>query len=358
MSSSAINSVSHCIETVRYLVGLPEVEVNHRNGYCAALHLAMQCYKNGTEMMQVLIDAGADIETKNGEECSALYNASEGGLLDVVKMLVQAGADVRTADEDGYTSLHVAVHFGQTETVRYLVGLPEVEVNHRDIHNETALHLAANHHPDVVQVLLDAGADIESKNNDGRSPLHSACASGKHDAAKMLVEAGADVRATDNEGSACLTLAAYFGDPETVGYLVGLKGVDVDHRDAERNSALILAVHKEHPGVAKVLIDAGADIESKGNKGRSALHRAGEAGVLAVVKMLVEAGANVRATDNEGYTSLHVAAYFGQTEIVRYLVGLPGVEVNHRDAHGETALHWAAQKEHTDVVQVLIDAGA
>ena len=61
--------------------------------------------------------------------------------------------------------------------------------------------------PAVCQVLIDAGADIETKDDMGRSPLHLACCSGALAVVNFLVEAGAGVCVTDNEGNACLFVA-------------------------------------------------------------------------------------------------------------------------------------------------------
>ena len=157
-------------ETVRYLVCLPEVDVNHRNNDNeTALRRAAD--EGKTDVVQVLIDAGADIDTKNEDGSSPLHMASRSGALKVVKMLVKAGARVNATDDFGDTCLILAAYSGHTETVRYLVGLPEVDVNHRNNNNKTALRCAADEgKTDVVQVLIDAGADIDTDNNDGRSP--------------------------------------------------------------------------------------------------------------------------------------------------------------------------------------------
>ena len=245
-------------ETVRYLVSLPGVDVNHHSNNCTALRLAVD--KEATDVVQVLIDAGADIDAKDNHGCSLLHTACASGALDVVKMLVRAGAGVRATDDQGDTCLILAACFGHTETVRYLVGVPEVDVNHRDTDSRTALQYAVEYaldeeETDMVQVLIDAGADIETKINDGRSILHYASALGELDVVKMLVRAGAGVRATDDEGRTCLISAAYFGHTETVHYLVGLPEVDVHHRDTENRTALHLAAVKKHTDVVQLLID-------------------------------------------------------------------------------------------------------
>ena len=340
-------------ETVRYLVGLKDVDVNHisDDGRSALVSAVRQEH---ADVVKVLIDAGADIERK-GDDGRSLLVASSANL-QIVKMLVKAGAGVRATSNEGNTCLIFATYRGHTETVRYLVGLPQVDVNHKNNKGLTALHCAANHNQaDAMEVLIDAGADIEAKDDDtGSSPLHL---SRGLDVAKLLVKAGAEVRATDNKGYTCLMCASYEGHTETVRYLVGLKDVDVNHISDDGRSALFSAVRKKHADVVEVLIDAGADIERKGNDGRSPLLVASSAN-LQIVKMLVKAGAGVRATSNEGTTCLIFATYRGHTETVRYLVGLPQVDVNRKNNKGLTALHCAANHNHADVMEVLIDAGA
>ena len=71
-----------------------------------------------------------------------------------MKTLVEAGAEVRTTDDHGFTCLHLAAAVGYTEIVRYLVGLPQVDVNCRDSGNVTALFIAArDNHTNIAQLL-------------------------------------------------------------------------------------------------------------------------------------------------------------------------------------------------------------
>ena len=345
-------------DAVRYLVGLPEVDLSPQGrGNYTALHDAVE--QKHADVVEVLICAGADIETKNVEGRSPLLLASVSGELTTVQMLVEAGADVRATDTEGYTCLIFAAYDGHTDTVRYLVSLPEVDLNHQDNRNFTALHDAVEEkHADVVEVLIDAGADIETKNVDGRSPLHLASVSGPLTTVKMLVEAGADVRATDDYGDTCLISATYNGHTDTVRYLVCLPEVDLNHQGSGNHTALHVAASRKHSEVVQVLIDAGADIETKNVDGNSPLLLASISGELTTMTKLVKAGADVRATNTGRSTCLIFAAYHGHTDAVRYLVGLSEVDLNHQDMSNYTALHYAVEQKHTDVVEVLIDAGA
>ena len=366
-------------ETVRYLLGVPKVDVNHAvcNTRATALHFAAM--EGRAEVVQVLIDAGADIEAKDDSERSPLFEAIAGcedgnvacedEKLAIVKMLVKAGADVCVTNNVGFTCLIEALRFRHSEIVRYLVGLPEVNVNYvnpepgmrvtRGDRFRTALHYAVLWSvPEGVQVLIDAGAGIEAKDEEGCRPLHIACEEEELAIVKMLVEAGADACATDNEGTTCLMLAAHNERTETVRYLVGLPDVDVHAENESCCTALHFAGIATDPEGAQLIIDAGADIEAKDDQGFTPLHYACEDGKLAVVKVLVKAGADVCATNDKGATCLMIAAHHERTETVRYLVGLPDVDVHAENDSCCTALHFAALHWSGEVAQVLIDAGA
>ena len=214
--------------------------------------------------------------------------------------------------------------------------------------------------PAVCQVLIDAGADIETKDDMGRSPLHWACMSGALAVVKILMAAGAGVCGTCNYENTRLIFTAHGGDTETVRSLVGLKEVDVNHKDTDGRTALLLAADEKHADVVQVLIDAGADIEAKDEEGRSPLLLASRRGAVDIVNMLVKAGARVSLADRTGETCLSLAAFRGHTETVRTLLCMPGVDVNQsrNNNRGDTALHRAVGRKHLSIVHVLIDAGA
>ena len=347
-------------ETVRYLAALPQVDVNEMRDGCSVVFHAISFWGSDPDFMQVLIDAGADIEVKDEMGRSPLHYASGVRELGIVKLLIKAGAKVCATDNTGGTCLHIVSAKGRTETVRYLVGLKDVDVNIADDKGYTALHSAVDKgHVDVVQVLIDAGADIDAKNNMGRSPLFWAWKRGKLDIVKVLVKAGADVCVTDNKGDTCLSLTAANGRTETVRYLVGLPEVDVNIADEKDFTALHSAVDEGHVDVVQVLIAAGADIEAKDEMGRTPLHVASENGNMAIVKMLVKAGADVRVAQNEGDTYIDIASAKGHTDTVRYLMNLPEVDVKQTDKLGNTALEAAleqgnAMKEEMKALQEMM----
>ena len=321
-----------------------------RNGNTAAVRAALEKLSPGSKTETVAFEAVHEACRGNQNECLAL-------LLPYVKT-TQMGFGMLLSE---------CVHADHTACTEVLLqhwksvcsNVAFVPHDSKDSAGQMSrLCPAMWEDPAVCQVLIDAGADIEARNTDGRSPLHVASRSGKLASVTKLVKAGADVRATDAQRNTCLMLAACFGRTNTVRYLAGLPVVDLDHKDSDYYTALHSAVAEKCADVVQVLIDAGADIEAKNDEVRSPLHMASISGELASVTKLVKAGADVRATDARRDTCLILAAYFGHTETVRYLAGLPVVDLDHGDSENSTALHIAVAEKHADVVQVLIDAGA
>ena len=349
------------IDTVRYLVSLPQMDVKQRDSEGnTALHVAVR--EKHAEVVQVLIDAGADVNGRASDGDTPLFLAIRKGSLDMVKLLVRAGAGVCVTDKGEDTCLMLASYEGHIDTVRYLVSLPQMDVTQADAHGDTALHYAVE---EEVQLLIDAGADVDRRNTAGWTPLHIASRAGALNVVKLLVRAGANVCVADEDGSTCLILASSMGmassmegQIETVRYLVSLPQVDVTQGNNRGNTALHVAVRDQHANVVQVLIDAGADVNRRDSNGQTPLHIASREGALNVVKLLVGAGAGVCVADEEGMTCLAIASVNGHIRTVRYLVSLPQMDIAKADSEGNTALHMAARWDRADVVQVLIDAGA
>jgi ankyrin repeat protein len=116
------------------------------------------------------------------------------GDLDQVRLLLQYGADINSKDQRGQTALMNAAHAGQAELVRLLIeNGADLDVTAK--YNFSALMLSLiTHHTEAAQLLIEAGADVNirsSKNFSGKTALSLAESGGHHELAALLRQKGA-----------------------------------------------------------------------------------------------------------------------------------------------------------------------
>ncbi len=137
-------------------------------------------------------------------------------------------------------------------------------------------------------------------------------------------------------------------------------GADINTRNRNGTSALMLSAFNGHEEVSEFLIEKGIDIGSRDNGGFDALMVASECSKASVnlIKKLLEKGADIHAKSNRGSTALMAAAKIGHPEIVELLVR-KGADINARNTdHNITPLIWAANGGHIAIVKYLMAKNA
>ena len=158
-----------------------------------------------------------------------------------------------------------------------------------------------------------------------------------------------------------LISAAGKGDLANVERLIR-EGASVAARDGRGRTALLLATHGNHVGVARALIAAGADVNAKDDIQDSPYLYAGAEGRTEILKMTLAAGADLKSVNRYGGTALIPAAHHGHPEPVRILLGT-AIDKDHVNRLGWTALLEAVilgdgGPIHTEIVRLLVEAGA
>ena len=187
-------------------------------------------------VFKALIDGGANPNAKDeGLGQTPLHVVSRIGDAEQARLLVSAGADEFSRDGDELTPLHVAVHVGNSEVARVLV-VAGADPYYKSISSDWSPINEANERivgPEMVRALV---GDPNKRDRDGRTPLHEATAGELLDWLKALIQAGADPNVGDKDGRTPLHEAEF--SPQCVDALIAA-GADPNTRDKDGNTPLI-----------------------------------------------------------------------------------------------------------------------
>ena len=192
-------------------------------------------------------------------------------------------------------------------------------------------------------------------------PLHAAAAS--NDAARIheLLRNGADIEARDAQGRSPLLVATHGNCVDAARALIE-GGADVNAKDALQDSAYLYAGARGYVEILRMTLANGADLASTNRFGGTALIPACERGHVEAVRLLLQAGVAVDHVNRLGWTGLLEVVILGDggppyQQIVQLLLDA-GADVNLADSHGTTPLAHARQRGQTAVAALLTQAGA
>jgi len=243
--------------------------------------------KNWLNMVRLLINSGADIERKDKNSNTPLSCAVRAGSIDILKELVQAGVNLKVRDENGYTPLIYAVKRRSTVIINYLIS-QGVEINEKDNEGYTALMHAVdapNNSMDVIECLINNGADINVFSNQQLSPLLLAAKNNDYEAARYLVGNGANINAKDNGGYNSLMYAILNHNIPLIKFLID-NGISINERNCRDFTALMIASENGYINIVKYLVEHGADISVKVKKHTTAIKLASKRKHYEVVNYL------------------------------------------------------------------------
>ncbi|KAL7910421.1 ankyrin repeat-containing domain protein [Trichoderma velutinum] len=239
------------------------------------------------------------------------------------------------------------------------IGQITTNIDSRDENGWTPLAWAAKEgHEAVVKLLLQAGAEVDSKDIFDRTPLLWASRNRHGAIVKLLHDAGAEINSKDSlDNETPLSWASEQGHEAMVELLLQL-GASVNSKAYNNRTPLSWAATEGHEAVVTLLLQAGAEIDLKDIFDRTPLSWASENGHEAVTKLLLDAGAEGNTKDKFNWTPLLWASESGH-EAVFKLLHNAGAEVDLKDSFcSQTPLSWASEKGHEAMVKLLLNAGA
>lgn len=206
-----------------------------------------------------------------------------------------------------------------------LPALAQVPPSPAQVSQYKGLHAAAQR-GDVAKTekLIAQKVDLNSRDEQGRTPLHVAAFAKQSPVIKLLAQAGADLSAMENDKYDAVTIAAVADDEATLATLLAVGASAKLTTSRYDGTALIAAAHLGHDGVVRQLIAAGAPLDHVNNLHWTAVIESivlGDGGPRhqQTLRALIDAGANLQLTDRQGNTPLQLARTRGYREMVAML---------------------------------------
>ncbi len=319
------------------------------------LHVAIKC--NSVNAAKALMELSNTLFSRDAEGITALDRGLAANDSYYNIFITEKAGELR--DLDGQTIVHYFVRTKNLKAVRQCIttGLP---ISIKDDNGKTPLDVAFENLDDeefveIAAELIMGGADeietefsyfqdamlarnVNTRFDDGQTPLHLAAIMGHNAIAKYLLECDADTGVQDSSGATPLHEAIRYGNIEIAKALLN-SGADVNAKDNLGKTPVMLILPKDKLAeLYKLLITYRADLSQKDMYGDSVLHTAAMQAVDGTtIILLISGGADVDARNKEGVTPLAIAVQKGNTENVRLLTAA-GANIHTQDTNGMSPL--------------------
>lgn len=338
------------------------------------------------EILEVVRNDESMVTATNSDGITPMYYAAMQGKFQVCEFLSRHGANVNDRDRNGRTAMHIAAIYGRTSLYHSLMtigGRLDIQdkngktpndifkerrqvfehfigccyhgytdmaskdidqypsfVNEKDRAGLTGLIRALDQkHFDTFRMLLERGADVNTKISDGRTVLFYVVENDLVQWVQLLLNKGADVTVVDKKGATLLGAAIKTADKRLI-ELILKSHTQKTGRDQDGNTILQAAAKIGNYDLVNLFIDNGAEIDERGADGDTVLltvARKTFPDARMTFRKILIAGADKNAQGSDGRTAMHLAAANGNKDFIQALIAADA-QINLRDINRKTPL--------------------
>lgn len=358
----------------------------------------------GTESVQ-----SEDVLMSEGEQQDDFWTLLERGETEKAQEFFKGKMNVHAVDQKGRTALHRAAELGDYQLTAFMLSLnANLDVQDAMGRTALEI-ACIEQHADIADLLCQSGADIflgstlssipallaingpstlleamlherplQASNSDGNTLLHLLAIKGDTISIAKVLEAGANPQAKNKDGKSALDIA--YQRPNSLSHALSAEelvkkgtlssnssfsyfapavlGSNYNIRLQDGLTPLHLASREGHTGFVRLLFQRNIDINIKSASGTNALHEACRTGQLGVIRLLIQEGIDVQARDAKGNTALHIVMPLENRLQSIQLLLANGADPNIKDDHGDSPLHICIDLNlGIDVARVLLENG-
>ncbi|CAF0858262.1 unnamed protein product [Didymodactylos carnosus] len=325
------------------------------------------------DLFKILIDKTVTLTKKDLESRQCIHLACQIGNYELVDILLKCpNINLNVKDEQQRNCLYYAISNGNLDIINLLIN-KNVQINITDQVGDTPLHLAVVHPTNafnITKTLLqtkDGKELLNQPSGDGVKPLILAANSKAPDVVRLLMKNGVDCTVVDNDRRTALHLACASGCIKTVLYLIEIGNIDVNSVDVYQQTPMFYAFISNEIDIARYLMTCGAKLNVRDAHGYLPLH----SGILLssnehdynveFIDLCAYEKLSLDDNDNEsGLSPLGVACMQGKLNVVEYLIEKYHVDLYSVCNNGHSILNYAttAQNENSvKIVEILIKNG-